>query len=167
MSSYSFHHLFQTQFQDLYQNLVFGNSHRRWPGLSSFFVWLGVKRTAQCWSNKREIQTGSWFYQTLPNVFPKLCQSSIEVFFPNLSFYARKHIHRHSKKKLSLISNSISRFYFGKTLLNVFNFQDIGFCRLGGKDVIYSQDLGYSILGLRILNPGNLVLGLRFKDPES
>ena len=36
-----------------------------------------------------------------------------------------------------------------------------------GKDVIYSQDLGYSILGLRILNPGNLVLGLRFKDPES
>ena len=39
--------------------------------------------------------------------------------------------------------------------------------RLRGKDVIYSQDLGYSILGLRILNPGNLVLGLRFKDPES
>ena len=36
-----------------------------------------------------------------------------------------------------------------------------------GKDVIYSQDLGYSILGLRILKPGNLVLGLRFKDPES
>ena len=39
--------------------------------------------------------------------------------------------------------------------------------RTFGKDVIYSQDLGYSILGLRILNPGNLVLGLRFKDPES
>ena len=38
---------------------------------------------------------------------------------------------------------------------------------LHGKDVIYSQDLGYSILGLRILNPGNFVLGLRFKDPES
>ena len=36
-----------------------------------------------------------------------------------------------------------------------------------GKDVIYSQDLGYLILGLRILNPGNCVLGLRFKDPES
>ena len=40
-------------------------------------------------------------------------------------------------------------------------------CYFLGKDVIYSQDLGYSILGLRILNPGNLVLGLRFKDPES
>ena len=42
-----------------------------------------------------------------------------------------------------------------------------GILRSCGKDVIYSQDLGYSILGLRILNPGNLVLGLRFKDPES
>ena len=36
-----------------------------------------------------------------------------------------------------------------------------------GKVVIYSQDLGYSIPGLRILNPDNLVLGFIFKDPES
>ena len=38
---------------------------------------------------------------------------------------------------------------------------------LPGKVVIYSQDLGYSIPGLRILNPDNLVLGFIFKDPES
>ena len=36
-----------------------------------------------------------------------------------------------------------------------------------GKVVIYSQDLGYSMPGLRILNPDNLVLGFIFKDPES
>ena len=41
------------------------------------------------------------------------------------------------------------------------------FYRKTGKVVIYSQDLGYSIPGLRILNPDNLVLGFIFKDPES
>ena len=64
-----------------------------------------------------------------------------------------------------ILTRHVMRFlclYFyqlGKTLNRLHLF--------GGKDVIYSQDLGYSILGLRILNPGNLVLGLRFKDPES
>ena len=39
-----------------------------------------------------------------------------------------------------------------------------------GNNVIYSQDLGYLILGLRILSPGNFVdlwVLLGFEDPQS
>ena len=40
--------------------------------------------------------------------------------------------------------------------------------RLMGNNVIYSQDLGYLILGLRILSPEifvNLLVSLGFEDP--
>ena len=101
------------------QSVVFGNSHRHWPGLTSFFVRLGVKST----KHRREIKTGFLPTVSIRRIILKL--SSIQILntlkfqnqvninlkslfqklFPICLCFTQENTHRHSKKTFSFIWN--------------------------------------------------------------